>query len=165
MGTQPSETQDATQNAGDYQKYMKQDGQGGQQSQGGDYQKYMKQYAGDYQKYMNQGGQGGNQSQGGDYQKYLELYAGDYQKYMKQGGQGGQQSQGGDYQKYMKQGSDNTTELAADYKRQYASKWIPSNKNMTQDEAIHQYAAGYVPKVEKAGDSKGWSKAYMDKYA
>jgi len=160
--------------AGDYQKYMKQGGQGGEQSQSGDYQQgkspspvqlaaqpqgigyqqYMQQYAGDDQKYT----QGGQQAQGGDYQKYMKQYAGDYQKYMKQGG-------------------SNTTELAANFKKQYASPYMKeyaseyqlymnrdSNKNMTQDEALREYAAGHVPKLKNASDSRQWGKAFMDEY-
>merc|ERR1712113_1022275 len=104
-------------------------------------------YGGDYQKYMQQSSQGG--SQGGDYQQYMKQYAGDYQKYMQKGG-----------------GAKNATELTSeDFKQLYAGKWQPLNKNMTQEEALHQYAAGYVPSVKNTSDHKAWAEAFMQQYA
>merc|ERR1711957_317607 len=102
-------------NASDYQKYMKQGGQGGdyqkymkQDNKGGDYQKYMKQGGGDYQKYMNQNKSGGDQKS-----QYMEKYAGDYKQYANKGGDYQKyQRQGGDYKKYEKQGSQ-----AGDYQK------------------------------------------------
>merc|ERR1712187_825540 len=80
---------------------------------------------------------------------------GNYQKYMQQGG--------GDYQKYMQQGdANNATELTSDdFKQLYAGKWEPLHENMTQEEALHQYAAGYVPIVKNTSDQKEWAEAFL----
>jgi len=137
-------------------------GQGGQQSQGGDYQQYMKQYAGDYQKYMGQGNSGSPtqlSASGGDYQQYMKQYAGDFMK-----------QYAGDYQKYMKHGGGNATnnrsQIAEHYRKEFASQWMPDHQNMTQDEALKKWAGGYIPQRPKnASDSSSWTKAYMDQYA
>merc|ERR550525_2034700 len=86
--------------------------------------------------------QGG--AQGGNYQQYMQQYAADYQKYMQQGG------------------AKNATELTSDdFKQLYAGKWQPLHKNMTQEEALHQYAAGYVPSVKNTSDQKEWLGAFF----
>merc|ERR1712048_530843 len=131
---------------GDYQQYMKTYSQGSAQS--GNYQQYLEQYGGDYQKHMQQGGdvkdssalnlvaekQSTGSAEGANYQQYMQQYAAEYQKYMQKGG--------GDYQKYMQQGdANNATELTSDdFKQLYAGKWEPLHENMTQEEALHQYA-------------------------
>ncbi len=51
--------------AGDYPKYMKQDGS---KCSGGDYDKHTKQHAGDYSNYMKQRSSAGS---GGNYEKYM----------------------------------------------------------------------------------------------
>merc|ERR550525_1538564 len=83
-------------------------------------------------------------------QQYMQQYAAEYQKYMQKGG--------GDYQKYMQQGgAKNATELTSDdFKQLYSGKWQPLHKNMTQEEALHQYAAGYVPSVKNTSEHKEW---------
>merc|ERR1712151_488222 len=176
--------------AGDYEKYMKQGGQGGQQSQGGDYQQYMKQYAGDYQKYMKQGGQGGQQSQSGDYQQYMQQYAGDYQKYMKQGGQGGEKeaatpvslistdsnnSSGNDYQKYYKgytpdvKNWSNNEEVRDAFMAKYAGSYVNFNamdsKQSGGDAFRNKYAGKYLPaNVKNWSDQKEVRDTFTEKY-
>merc|ERR550525_1610351 len=86
--------------------------------------------------------QGG--AQGGNYQQYMQQYAAEYQKYMQQGG------------------AKNATELTSDdFKQLYSGKWQPLHKNMTQEEALHQYAAGYVPSVKNTSDQKEWVGAFL----
>jgi len=59
-------------------------------------------------------------------------------------------------------GAKNATELTSeDFKQLYAGKWQPLNKNMTQEEALHQYAAGYVPSVKNTSDHKAWAEAFL----
>merc|ERR1712176_1546364 len=48
-----------------------------------------------------------------------------------------------------------------DFKQLYAGKWEPLHENMTQEEALHQYAAGYVPIVKNTSDQKAWAEAFL----
>merc|ERR1712048_1274287 len=149
---------------GDYQKYMQQGGdvkdssalnlvaekQSTGSAEGANYQQYM-----NYQKYLGSQGDSQGGAQGGNYQQYMQQYAAEYQKYMQKGG--------GDYQKYMQQGdANNATELTSDdFKQLYAGKWEPLHENMTQEEALHQYAAGCVPIVKNTSDQKEWAEAFL----
>merc|ERR1712151_715601 len=153
------------------------------------YQQYMQQYAAEYQKYMQKGGARNATELTSDdfkqlysgkwqplhknmtqeealhqyaagyvpsvkntsdqkewYQQYMQQYAAEYQKYMQKGGGG----------------AKNATELTSDdFKQLYSGKWQPLHKNMTQEEALHQYAAGYVPSVKNTSDQKEWAEAFL----
>jgi len=156
--------------AGDYQQYMNQGGQGGQQSQGADYQQYMKQYAGDYQKYMNQGSQGGQQSQGGDYQQYMKQYVGDYQKYMNQGSQGGQQLQETPTPvNLVAMDADDSNQNNGKGYQKYYESYMPDVKNWSNNDEVRDaftktYAGSYV-NISAAGSTHDSGDAFKNKYA